>query len=198
MLFRPARGPFPKDEDNMKFRHALLWILAAALPSAASAAPAAPPYHRVELKPAKGAALPYTLEVPQDWQVRQVEGFPGLWIGPADAKPPEDPRLIWVRGSQVSLAKPDEVVANIKANDAAHAEWSAPRVEAREVGGVRGVFVQMNSGVGDKARSSLTLKVPLQTVSVDFVASASRAEFPKMQPLYERILLSLRPAAGNP
>jgi hypothetical protein len=196
MLFRPARGPFFKDETSMKIRHAFLWILAAAaLPSAVAAEP---PYHRVELKPAKGAALPYTLEVPQDWQVRQVDGFPGLWIGPADAKPPEDPRLIWVRGSQVSLAKPDEVVANIKANDAAHAEWSAPRVEAREVGGVRGVLVQMESGAGDKARSSLTLKVPLQTVSVDFVASASRAEFPKMQPTYEKILLSLRPAAGNP
>ena len=175
---------------------ALPFLLAAALPASAFAAPDAA-YHRVELKPAQGKALPYTLEVPQDWQVRQVQGFPGLWIGPADAKPPEDPRLIWVRGSQVALAEPEKIVANIKANDAAHAEWSAPRVEARTVGGVRCVLVQMDSGEGDKARTSLTLKVPFQTVSVDLVASAARPDFPKMLPTYEKILFSVQPAAGS-
>ena len=66
-----------------------------------------------------------------------------------------------MRGSQVSLAEPEKVVANIKANDAKDADWSAPRVEVREVGGVRGVLVQMDSGEGDKARSTLTLKLPL-------------------------------------
>ncbi len=178
------------------------WILAASLAtltlSAMPAIAAAPetPYHRVELKPAKGAALPYTLEVPQGWQVRQDANFPGLWIGPADAKPPEDPRLIWVRGSKISLAKPAEIVANIKANDAAHPEWSAPRVEERTVGGAKCVLVQMETGTGDKARTSLTLKVPFQTVSVDFIASSPRADFAKMQPTYERILLSVQPAAA--
>jgi hypothetical protein len=88
-------------------------ILAAAL-----AAPAfAQDFHRIELKPTtakvQGKALPYTIEVPKGWEARQLEGFPGLWIGPADAKPPEDPRLIWVRGSQVPLAEPDKVVANV-------------------------------------------------------------------------------------
>jgi hypothetical protein len=162
----------------------------------ADAATPATSYHRVELKPAKGAALPYTLEVPQDWQVRQDANFPGLWIGPADAKPPEDPRLIWVRGSKVSLADPAAIVANIKANDAAHPEWSAPRVEALTVGGAKCVLVQMENGEGDKARTSLTLKVPFQTVSVDFIASSPRADFAKMQPTYERILLSVQPAAA--
>lgn len=180
----------------MKIRFAIPLILIALSP-AAMAAPPAEPYHRVELKPPQGGALPYTLEVPRDWQVRQVEGFPGLWIGPADAKPPEDPRLIWVRGSQVGLAEPEKIVANIKDNDAAHAEWSAPRVEARTVGGVRCVLVQMESGEGDKARTSLTLKVPFQTVSVDLVASAARPEFPKMLPIYEKILFSVQPAAGS-
>ncbi|HEY0511502.1 MAG TPA: hypothetical protein VGH73_06340 [Thermoanaerobaculia bacterium] len=177
----------------------LLTLFAAALPVAALAA--APGYHRVELKAAQGKPLPYTLEVPQDWQVRQVAGFPGLWIGPADAKPMEDARMIWVRGSQVDLAEPDKVVANIKGNDAAHPEWSAPRVEAREVGGVRCVLVQMDSGEGDKARSSLTLKVPFQKVSVDFVAGSKRDEFARMLPTYEKILFSVRPvaaAAGEP
>src|SRR4029077_13509329 len=93
-----------------------------------------PPHSGTEPTPPKGAALPYTLEVPQDWQVRQVAGSPGLWIGPADVHPP-DPRLIWVHGSKVSLADPAAIVANIKANDVAHPEWSAPRVEARTVGG---------------------------------------------------------------
>lgn len=175
----------------------LPFLLAAVLPASAFAAPPAGSYHRIELKPAQGAALPYTLEVPQGWQVRQVDGFPGLWIGPADAKPPEDPRLIWVRGSQVALAEPEKIVANIKENDAAHAEWSAPRVEARTVGGVRCVLVQMDSGEGDKARTSLTLKVPFQTVSVDLVASAAKPEFPKMLPTYEKILFSVQPAAGS-
>ena len=181
----------------MKICFAILAVLAAAFSSPAFAAPEAGAYHRVELKPAQGKALPYTIEVPQDWQVRQVQGFPGLWIGPADAKPPEDPRLIWVRGSQVALAEPEKIVANIKENDAAHAEWSAPRVEARTVGGVRCVLVQMDSGEGDKARTSLTLKVPFQTVSVDLVASAAKPDFPKLLPTYEKILFSIQPAAGS-
>jgi len=176
---------------------ALPFLLAAVLPASAFAAPPDGAYHRIELKPAQGKALPYTLEVPRDWQVRQVDGFPGLWIGPADAKPPEDPRLIWVRGSQVALAEPEKIVANIRENDASHAEWSAPRVEARTVGGVRCVLVQMESGEGDKARTSLTLKVPFQTVSVDLVASAAKPEFPKMLPTYEKILFSVQPAAGS-
>jgi hypothetical protein len=184
----------------MSLRTARPWILAASLALLAMpvmpATPETPKFHRVELKPPKGAALPYTLEVPQDWQVRQDADFPGLWIGPADAKPPEDPRLIWVRGSKVSLAKPAEIVANIKANDAAHPEWSAPLVEARTVGGANCVLVQMETGTGDKARTSLTLKVPFQTVSVDFIASSPRADFAKMQPMYERILLSVQPVAA--
>ena len=171
------------------------------LPAASFAAPPAAPeaaFHRVEIKPpGQGKPLPYTIEVPQDWQVRQVAGYPGLWIGPADAKPPEDARLIWVRGSQVPLAKPDEVVANIKANDAKEADWSASRAEVREVGGVRGVLWQMDSGAGDAARSTLTLKMPLANLAADFVASAKRSEFPKMLPLYERILLSVRPVAAD-
>ena len=75
---------------------------------------------------------------------------------------------------------------------------AAPRVEVKEVGGVRGILVQMDTGAGDKARSSLTLKMPLANLGVDFVASAPRAEFPKQAPLYERILLSVRPVDTAP
>jgi hypothetical protein len=160
------------------------------------AAPAAEAFHRVDLKPTRsqGEPIPYTLEVPVDWQVREIEGFPGLWIGPADAKPPQDPRLIWIHGSTVSMAEPEKLVANIKASDAEKPEWSAPRVEVKEVGGIRGLLVQMDAGEGDKARSNLTLKLPLQNLAIDFVATASREEFAKNLPLYERILLSVRPA----
>jgi hypothetical protein len=171
----------------------------AAPPSSSSAAPAKPAegtFHRIELGAGPGKALPYTIEVPMGWEPRQVAGIPGLWIGPADAKPPEDPRLIWVRGSMVALAEPEKVVANIRANDAADPKWSAPRVEVKDIGGVRGVLVQMNTGEGDKARSSLTLKLPLDKVSLDIVASATAAEFPQRLPLYERILLSARPTAA--
>jgi hypothetical protein len=207
MLLRSARGPLPKDEI-MKLRQALPWNFAAVLAAAVlttplmtanpaqSAAPLASTFHRVELKPAKGgAALPFTLEVPADWQVLPVAG-PGLWIGPADAKPPEDPRLVWIRGSKVSLADPAAIVANIKANDLNHPEWSAPRVEVKTAGGLKCVLVEMENGEGDKARSSLTLKVPFEKVSVDLVASAPRAEFPRMLPLYERILASVQPVAA--
>ncbi|HEY3568165.1 MAG TPA: hypothetical protein VGP73_09555 [Thermoanaerobaculia bacterium] len=169
-------------------------ILAAA---ALSASAFAQDFHRIELKPTgakvEGKPLPYTIEVPRDWQARQVAGLPGLWIGPADAKPPEDPRLIWVRGSQVPLVEPEKVVANIKTNDEKDPSWSAPRAEVREVGGVRGVLVETLTGEKDKARGTLTLKVPLANVSLDFIGSSPAAELPKMLPLYERILLSVRP-----
>lgn len=186
----------------MRFRRLMPSIVLAALPALASETPPPPPmdtaFHRVELKGSQGTPLPYTIEVPQDWQARQIEGFPGLWIGPADAKPPRDPRLVWVRGSQVSLAKPEDVVANIKANDDVNSEWSAPRVEVKEVGGVRGVLVRMDSGAGGSERSTLSLKLPLASLAVDFMISADRAEFERRLPLYERILLSVRPVAAAP
>jgi hypothetical protein len=173
-------------------------MLAAALSPVAYAQAA---FHRIELKPSdskvQGKPLPYTIEVPNGWEARQVADYPGLWIGPADAKPPEDPRLIWVRGSQVSLAEPDKVVANVKANDEKDPTWSAPRVEVREVGGVRGVLFQTLTGEKDKARGSLTLKLPLANVSLDFIGSAPAAELTKMLPLYERILLSVRPVEAK-
>src|SRR5947199_7400564 len=168
---------------------AVVPALALAAPPSATVAPGKPAegtFHRVELKGATGQALPYTIEVPAGWEPRQVAGIPGLWVGPADAKPPEDPRLIWVRGTLVSFAEPDKLAATIRANDAADPKWSAPRVEVKEVGGVRGLLVQMEIGEGDKARSSLILKLPLDKVSLDITASASRAEFLKQLPLYER------------
>jgi len=182
-------------------------VAAAAVTAQATTAPAAPAaaeasraaFTRVELRPTQGGkALPYTIEIPTGWQVRQVEGIPGLWLGPADATPPSDPRLVWVRGSRVSMAKPEELAATIRTNDAKAADWAAPRLEVREVGGMRGILVRMDSGEGEQARSSLTLKLPFTGQAIDFVASAPRAEFERRLPLYERMLLSVRSVSAAP
>jgi len=184
-------------------------VAALASPSALSAQPATPPapnlaglattgsagYHRIELPGGAGKPFPYTIEIPAEWQVHQSKDSPGLWLGPADAQPPDDPRLVYVRISRVSLADPAAIVASIKASDAADASWSAPLVEVREVGGVKGVLVQMESGEGAQARSSLTLKMPLAKTSVDFIGSARKGEFAKLRPTYERVLFSVRPMA---
>jgi hypothetical protein len=171
---------------------------AARRPAATAAKPAEPAFHRVPLNPKQGSGLPYSVELPEGWEVRQVEGFPGLWLGPADAVPPADPRLVWVRGSRTSMAQPERVVANLRAKDEAEGDWSAPVLEIREVDGLRGVLTRMDSGEGEEAQSTLILKLPLASLAVDFVASAPRAEFERQLPLYERILASVRLASAAP
>lgn len=158
----------------------------------AATAPAGAEYRRVELPGAEGKPFPYTVEIPKDWQVREVQGMPGVWLGPAGVEPPNDPRLIYVRISLARLDNPEQAVANIKANDAKQEAWSAPVAEVRDVNGVKGVLVRMDSGAGDAARSTLALKLPLETGGVDFMASAKRDEFEKMLPTYERVLFSVR------
>lgn len=159
-------------------------------------APAAAQVHRVELPGAEGKPFPYTVEIPFDWQVREVQGIPGVWLGPHGAEPPDDPRLIYVRISQVALADPGAVAAAIRANDSTQAEWSAPLVEVRELGGVRGVWVRMDSGDGEAARSTLSLKLPVGRGSVDFLSSAPRARFEELRPQVETIFASVRPLAA--
>jgi len=168
--------------------------------SAGAAGPATPadssgPTHRVRLPGPDSKAFPYTIEIPADWQVVFSKSVPGVFVGPASALEPEkDERMIYVRVSPVSLLDPDAVVANIKKSDAADDSWSAPLVEVREIGGVRGVLVRMDSGSGAAARSTLVLKMPLGQTSVDFMASAPRAEFERLLPGYQRVILSVLPA----
>jgi hypothetical protein len=167
--------------------------------SAGAAGPAAPadssgPTHRVRLPGPDSKAFPYTIEIPAGWQVLFSKSVAGVFVGPASALEPEkDERMIYVRVSPVSLLDPDAVVANIKKSDAADDSWSAPLVEVREIGGVRGVLVRMDSGSGAAARSTLVLKMPLGQTSVDFMASASRAEFERLLPGYQRVILSVLP-----
>lgn len=152
-----------------------------------------PGFQRVELPGGEGRPFPYTLAVPADWRMYQTASSAGVWLGPAGAVPGKDPRMIFVRISTASLADPVAVAANIRANDETNASWVAPLVEVREVGGVRGVLVRMDSGEGAAARSTLVLKLPLPKTSVDFMASAPRADFETLRPAYESILLSARP-----
>lgn len=173
--------------------------LAPAASAATAAAPASPKPaaaaagHRVELPGAQGKPFPYTIEIPFDWQVRQVKGIPGVWLGPAGAEPTEDPRLIYVRLSPVSLAEPQKVLEAIRANDAKAKEWSASELEVREVGGVKGVWVRREVGEGAKARSTITLKLPVGSGSVDFVAAMPPADYKKLGVLAERLMGTVRP-----
>jgi hypothetical protein len=149
-------------------------------------------FHRIGLPVSGDKVFPYTVEVPAGWTVREIKDSPGLWLGPVTAQPPKDPHLVYVRISLADVSKPEEVAANIRANDAKNDAWTAPRVEVRDLEGVKGVLVRMDSGTGDAAHSTLALKLPLEKGGVDFLASAPRAEFEKMLPTYERILLSVR------
>ncbi len=164
---------------------------AVAVPGAVASAAA----RRVEIPggPA-GKPFPYTVELPAGWQVIHGEDMPGVFLGPAGLVHPEiDPRAIYVRISPASLADPAAVVSNIKASAPADNSWTAPIVEVREVGGMRGVLVRMDSGAGVQARSTLVLKLPLGATSVDFMATAPRDEFERQLATYQRVMFSVLP-----
>jgi hypothetical protein len=172
-----------------------------AVPVGAVGAPAVPgavasaAVRRVEIPggPA-GKPFPYTVELPAGWQVIHGEDMPGVFLGPAGLVHPEiDPRAIYVRISPASLADPAAVVTNIRASAPADNSWTAPIVEVREVGGMRGVLVRMDSGAGVQARSTLVLKLPLGATSVDFMATAPRDEFERQLATYQRVMFSVLP-----
>ena len=178
----------------MSFCRLIATAFAAMIPALVSAQPTpAQPnaMQRIELPGAPDKPFPYTVDIPADWQMRQVKDIPGVWLGPKDAEPPNDPRLVYVRISPKPLTDPAQTAANIRAEDAKQ-PWSAPLVEVREVGGVRGVLVRMDSGEGEKARSTLVLKLPLENGGVDFLGSAPRAEFEKLLPSYQKVFFSVR------
>ncbi|HZF07547.1 MAG TPA: hypothetical protein VFE33_02045 [Thermoanaerobaculia bacterium] len=165
------------------------WPATAPTPAAPTAGP-----HRVELTGADGKPFPYTVEIPADWQIKPAPELKGAWLLPAGADPQREPRAILVRASPADLHDPEATVRTIQENDKQDDTWSAPLVAVREVGGVRGVLVQMNSGQGTQARSALTLKLPLGTTSVDLMASVPQVLFPTLRLGYEKILFSVRPA----
>lgn len=180
----------------MSFRSLMAAVFVTVVPALASAqAPAGTPaqptaMQRIELPGSPDKPFPYTVDIPADWQMRQVKDIPGIWLGPKDAEPPNDPRLVYVRISPNPM-DPAKTVANIRAADEKQ-PWSAPFVEAREVNGIPAVLVRMDSGEGDKARSTMVLKLPLEGGGVDFLGSAPRAEFEKLLPSYQKVFFSVR------
>lgn len=174
---------------------------APAAPKAAAAPAPAPPvsttsgYHRVALGPLE-SPLPYTVEIPEGWEARREKTAPGMWLAPPGAKTGEDPRLVYVRLSPSSLKDVRETVANIRKSDAADATWSAPEVSIKEVKGVTGILVRMDRGEGSAARSTLVWKLPWAPHSIDFTASAPRAEFDRLRPSWERIFFSIEKRPG--
>lgn len=148
---------------------------------------------RLELPGGPGAPFPYTIDVPKGWTARQVLNDPGLWIGPADATPNKDPRFVYVRISTVGLTEPAKTAAAIRENDARDDKWKALAVEVREAQGTSGVWVEIERGEGDAKRQSLTYKLPLPKTSVDFVFTATVADFAKYRAEFEGYLKSIRP-----
>jgi hypothetical protein len=176
---------------------AVLTALIPVRPSSAATPPAKPqPPQRIELPGAPGKPFPYTVEIPANWKMRQVEGIPGVWLGPTDAQPPNDPRLVYVRISPTPLTDPAKTVANIRAADATQ-PWSVPFIEAREVNGIPAVLLRMDSGEGAAARSTLVLKLPLEGGGLDFLGAAPRAEFAKLLPVYQKVFFSVRRVAAG-
>lgn len=182
------------------------WIAAvvvSALPvMAAAQAPAAPvqgtpakpaALKRIELPGAPGKPFPYTVEVPANWEMHQLEGIPGVFLGPSDAQPPNDPRLVYVRISPTPMDDPAKTVANIRAADEKQ-PWSVPFIEARQVNGIPAVLLRMDSGEGASARSTLVLKLPLEGGGVDFLGAAPRSEFDKLVASYQKVFFSVRKA----
>jgi hypothetical protein len=164
-------------------------------PAATPAGPPGEPTRRITIPTPEGKIFPYTIEVPASWQVQSSKTVPGVFLGPPGvAEPESDSRMIYVRVSPASVIDPEAVAANIKRSVPADKSWSAPLVEVRDVGGVRGVLVRMDSGAGEQARSTLVLKLPLAQTSLDFMASAPRAEFERQLAGYQRVLLSVLPA----
>jgi hypothetical protein len=163
-------------------------------------------FHRILLhKPESQAQepLPYSLEVPTDWAASPFNNNALIILGrpgqvPAEVGKRVNPNIVTVRSSQVDLAKPEEVVATIKANSATDPDWKVSLVEVKEVGGVRGILVRSHQGEGDAARTTLILKLPLKSGSIDFIAQARPEEFDAHLPLYERVLYSIQPVeSGN-
>lgn len=164
-------------------------------PAAPAPTPKATGYHRVALGPLT-SPLPYTVEIPDGWEARRETSAPGVWLAPPGAKPGEDPRLVYVRLSPSSLADVRQTVANIRKSDAADASWAAPEVSIKEVNGVTGVLVRLDRGEGSEARSTLIWKLPWAPHSIDFTASAPRAEFDRLRPSWERIFFSIEKRPG--
>jgi|CXWL01.1.fsa_nt_gi hypothetical protein len=144
--------------------------------------------------------FPYTIEIPADWAVRREVPEPGIYLGPPSVDPKQYPEMLFVRWSRVDLTKPEATAANIKANDTKNDDWIASEVTVVDVGTVKGLWVLMQYPAKNDvpARTSLTLKVPIQGASIDIIGAAPATRFPELRAHFEKVLRSVRPAPPTP
>ncbi|HEY0780874.1 MAG TPA: hypothetical protein VGE98_00350 [Thermoanaerobaculia bacterium] len=149
---------------------------------------------RLQLPGVGGKPFFYTIAVPEGWMVyEEAKIAAGMWVGPPGAVA-GDPRMVYVRVATTSLASAEAAAASLRRADAADQTWSAPSIEIKEVGTVRGLLVQIETGQGARAQSTLSLRLPLPNRnSAEFWFAANRYDFAKLRPFYERVLLSVLP-----
>jgi len=155
--------------------------------------------HRLQM-PRSTGPLPYTIELPEGWQVRPWLNDQWVLIAPPGEMPgevgkPANPRAMIVRHSIVDIRDAEAIVANMRANLAQDKQLKVDVLEVREVAGVKGIVSQLESGDGDARRITYGLKVPLGDKSIDFTVSCPTGAFSEYRPLYERIFNSLKKAS---
>lgn len=141
-----------------------------------------------------GNQYPYTVEIPLNWAIRREIPVPGVFVGPPGARPESDFDMILVRPSKIDLTNPETVVEAIRAN-AESQPWSAAELEVIEVGDKRGVWVLLDvpATASKPARRTLTVKLPLDSGSLDVLASAPSDQFEELRATFESVLRSIRP-----
>lgn len=184
-------------------------LAASALLVQGAAANAAPPrqgalqdqkFHTVALKmPRLPRPLPYTIDVPESWAMQPWLNNSWLLIGPPSAQPAEkgkapNPEVIVVRQSTVSLADPQTVLKNVRANAALDQDAKWNLIELRDVAGTKALATVIEAGSGEAHRITYILKLPLGAESVDFMVSCPAGSFSEYRPLYEKIFASVKKA----
>jgi hypothetical protein len=156
----------------------------------ATTAPVQPSAFRRVAVAGTSMSYPYTVEIPSDWRVHQVEfPKPTLMLAPAAVTNPDVPEIIGVVACPVSLADPEQVAANVK-----RSLKGVKMAVVKEIDGVRGVVAEFDQGDGATASTVLSLMLPTSTGCVQFLGRSPRAQFAARRDNYERILFSVRRA----
>jgi hypothetical protein len=186
----PNAAPAPTTPSPQKPPPAPATTAAGAGPSAAvsaepaAVAPASPGFQRVAVA-GTSLSYPYTVEIPSDWYIYQ-EGNPHsmLLLVPQGARN-GDPDIIGIVACTMSLADPEQIVANLK-----RSLKGVRTVAVKEIDGVRGVLSEWDQGKD----TVLGLMLPTSSGCVQFMGQSPRAQFAARRAQYERIIFSVRRA----
>jgi len=147
--------------------------------------------------------LPYVLDVPRGWEMRTWSSGGFVMIGPKGQMPPtggaarQNPWVIALHLNPKKFPGAEQAIADLKANLAKTTGFTLISAEVRDFGGTPGMLALTDSGADELSTRTYTVRVPLGDTTLDVIASAPRGEFAEFQPLYERILFSLQPAAAE-